>query len=813
MLKRFAFWMSVLLMSGFLAACDTAEERAQEHYKKGMALLEDGDVDRALVEFRNVFKLNGLHKEARIAYAQVQEGRGNLQDAYSQYLRLVEQYPENLIGRRALSRMASDLNNWEEVERHVVVAERLAPEDPVVLAVRAGLDYRNALRDDNMDTAALAVKVSETLLSDHPDLPSARRVVIDDLVRREDWLGALAVIENGIAIDADDRSLYFLRLGVLEQLGRSDDIIAQLKDMVQQFPDADLHQTLVTRYMVENRLDEAEAYLRERVAQDSSGDPQAQLELLAFLRRTQGRDAATAEIDRVLRAGQAEHEAVLRSVRAGFEFDAGNRDAAIAEMEDILKDAEPSEQTDRIKVALAGMLIQTGNAVGARARVEEVLEHDPGQVGALKLKANWLIEDDRPGDALIELRAALDQAPRDSGIMTLMAQAHQRTGNHDLMGEMLALAVEASASAPEESARYARFLMEEEKFLAAEDVLRDALRRQNTNPGLLSLIGNLYIRMEDWPRTQGVINRLQSLNTEQTLAVANELTARKLAGQNQATELEQFLTGLSDGDSGLQAAASIVRLRLAQGNIQGALDYVAELRAQDPDNLTLRFLHAGVKIANGQREEAIADLTELSADIPQEEAVWIALYRLYRSQGEMEKVDQVLNDALANLPDSANLKWALAGEAEASGDIDGAIAIYEALYAQNSDSTVIANNLASLIASYREDDESLQRAYNIARRLRGTEVPAFQDTYGWIAHRLGNHEEALDYLEAAAQAIPGDPIAQYHLAENYAALGRDAEALGQYNKVVELVESGGGTRPAYMDRVKAEIERLSQPKE
>ena len=55
----------LLLAALALAACDTAEERAEQHYQRGMALLQEGDVDRAMIEFRNVFRLNGEHLPAR----------------------------------------------------------------------------------------------------------------------------------------------------------------------------------------------------------------------------------------------------------------------------------------------------------------------------------------------------------------------------------------------------------------------------------------------------------------------------------------------------------------------------------------------------------------------------------------------------------------------------------------------------------------------------------------------------------------------------------------------------------------------------
>ena len=235
MLRRFTSWVLIVAFTVTLAACDTAEERAQKHFEKGLSLLTEGDVERAIVEFRNAFKLNELHKGARLAYAQVLEDKGNTQGAYGQYLVLIETYPEDLDGRRALARLASDLNNWEEVERHITVAEDLAPEDPIVQSVRAGLDYRTALRENEPELATLAVKVAEALLQENGDLPAARRVVIDDLVRQQDWNAALAAVDAGLE-QSEDRGLYMLRLGVLEQLGREADIVAQLKEMTVQFP-------------------------------------------------------------------------------------------------------------------------------------------------------------------------------------------------------------------------------------------------------------------------------------------------------------------------------------------------------------------------------------------------------------------------------------------------------------------------------------------------------------------------------------------------------------------------------------------------
>ena len=815
MLKHFLVIVSFVATACFVAACDSSEDRAQKHFEKGIELLEEGDVDRALVELRNVFQLNGQHREARLTYARVVAERGNLAEAYSQYLRLVEQYPDDLEGRTALAHMAAQSSNWEEAERHLDVAEPLNPTDPVLRSVRIGVTYRQALRSQDARAQADAATAARALLDEDLTLPIAQMVAVESLVRTQDWDGGLALVDQLLEV-SQSFNLHRLRVSILDQLGDRDGVTDHLRLMVDLFPDAGLHRSLVDRLIEDGRLADAEAYLRERIeTTDQNADDaatqqdaaQPRLELLSFLSRQKGAQAAIDEVDRMLEENPRE-ALILRSLRANLEFDRGNRDLALESMAEITKDAPDSRESDTIKVLYARMLQQMGNQVGARAQVEEVLEHDPGQTGAVKLKSGWLVEDDRPGDALVELRAALDNAPRDPEILTLMAQAHQRAGDHTLMAEMLAMAVEVSGHRKAEALRYAAHLISEEKLFSAEEILVSALRNLPDDPQLLGRLGELYVRTEDWGRARQVISRLDELNLPQSDALVSELTARLLAAQNRAQDLEQFLTQLTEGQSNLGAAAAIIRLHLANGDVEGALQYSTSILAEDPNNPTLRFLQAGVLATEGRLAPAAEILEGLIAEYPQSEQSWLSLYRVQRSLGQREIADATLTGAAEAMPQSVNVKWIQASVAESDGNIDGAIAIYEALYEANSNNAIVANNLASLLASYRDDDESLRRAYVVARRLRNASQPAFMDTYGWIATRLGNLQEGLKYLEPAAKELANDPVVQYHLAETYRQLLRDQDALPYYMRVVALVDAGANT-PPFMDQVTAEIARIS----
>ncbi len=78
-----------LSMVALLAACQSSEERAAGHLEQALKLVAAGDLDRATIEFRNVFKLAPQNREARMAYAALLETRGSLAQAYTQYSQVI----------------------------------------------------------------------------------------------------------------------------------------------------------------------------------------------------------------------------------------------------------------------------------------------------------------------------------------------------------------------------------------------------------------------------------------------------------------------------------------------------------------------------------------------------------------------------------------------------------------------------------------------------------------------------------------------------------------------------------------------------
>lgn len=784
--------LRIIVLSGAvvaLAACQDDSARAEDHYQSALAFLEEGDTVRADVEFRNVFQADGNHVEARQRYAQMLRDTGDLEHAYRQYLRLVEQDATSISARIALAEMALEQQNWEEVRWHGGRVLEMDPDAPGASVIALNIDYVTALEAEDEAARRVISEQATARFADDPDNPLLRRLVIDNLLRDGDFDAAIDIVDTALANTPDARNLHDIRIQVLAELGEVAPLEAQLRDMLERFPEDDqLPGMLLRFYVSRDDMAGAQTLLTDlaSAAEDAVAREEALTALVRLRLQREGPDAAIEELDRII-AADPDAAAPFRALYAVLQFEGGDPEGGIAGIETLLEGDLNQIERGRFQVILAQMLLETGNLVGAQRLVDTALEADAGQTDALKMRAAWLIEDDDPDQAIQDLRNVLDDNAEDAAALTLMAQAYSRAGDHELSRDFLSLAVQASGGAPAETIRYATVLMEDERYLLAEEVLVAALRLTPNEPELLRALGRVYLQLSDWLRASDVERALRGLETDPTRAMADSLRAAILVGRGQVDQAVEMLeSAAADPNSGVGAQAAVVQARLATGDLDGALSYVENLVAERPDDMDYQQLLAMTYVALGQMADAEEALNLVTTQDPQRLQAWIDLIRVQDALDREDIALQTLDAARAVHPDAPDLLWVEASYLERAADFDGAIAIYEDLYAMVPNSQVVANNLASLLTTYRDDEESLDRAYSIARRLRDTDVAPFADTYGWIAYRRGEFSVALDHLERAAAGLPNDALVQYHLGMTYLALERDEDALAQLSRAVEL---------------------------
>ena len=282
--------LAPLLLAVALAGCDSVAERAETHYQRALAYLEDGDNERASVEFRNVFRLNPDHAEARLRYAALRRAEGETRDALGQYQKLVEIRPGFAEAHRGLAELALEIQDLDTAIAHATRAFELDPGDPGTRALKATVDFR---RGTDRPTA---VAMAEGVIAEDPANVMAHLVLVADRLRAGDPGGALARVEAGLAAVPDDEGLHLARLALLEQKGETVAVGDELATMGRLFPDnAGVREALVRWHLDNGAPDDAEALLRA-AADAAPGQSGPGLTLAQFLLEVRGPDAARAEL-------------------------------------------------------------------------------------------------------------------------------------------------------------------------------------------------------------------------------------------------------------------------------------------------------------------------------------------------------------------------------------------------------------------------------------------------------------------------------------------------------------------------------------
>lgn len=802
---------AALALVFLLAACQSTEEKAADHFASAQALLEEGDTPRALVELRNALALQSDLHAARKTLADLLLASGDLAGAYQQYTELAELQPNDLESRIAVATILLSQSVWSDFSKATTEAERINAADPRVVSLILARDYQQAVTDNNAALRTSIAGQAAQLRADRPDDPALLRIAIDQAISENRAQTALPLIEQALAQQPKDFGLQDLKLRLLLEQDAAEAIVAQFRLMIGLFPnDAELPGNLLQWYLSRSDLAGAETFLRER-AGASTADVEGHLALIDFLRGTKGPDAALAEIAPLIAANADDPKADLyRALQASITFETGDRQVALTQIADLIANAPASDQTRRIKALYAGMLTSIGDQPKAESIVAEILAEDASHVEALLLRAGWRISADQTSDAIIDLRGALNQDPNNARILAALAAAYLRDGSVDLATETLGKAVEVAPLEPSYARDYGRLLQDQGRSDVARSVLYQAWQSNPADLGLVEMLSEIALNTTDWALAGQLLGLLRSSEAPEAQSAANQLESAVLLAQDRVDEALAILDGeiAKAEDPAQWTLLKVEALLTSERPDEAAAVLSAAIQAQ-PDSRPLLYRQALLDEAGERPDDAIAIYRTLLASDPADERAVRSLYVLLEAKGQSEEAGKVLDAGLAAQPQSVDLRWMRASRLQAQGDVAGAIGIYETLYAENSANPLIANNLASLLSQTVDDAATLDRAFRIARRFRTSEVPALQDTYGWLLHLTGDSAGALPKLEAAAAALTEDASVQYHYGAVLAALGRNEEAKIAVTRALDLAVAAPWPG---VDRARALLQELDAPK-
>jgi Tfp pilus assembly protein PilF len=176
---------------------------------------------------------------------------------------------------------------------------------------------------------------------------------------------------------------------------------------------------------------------------------------------------------------------------------------------------------------------------------------------------------------------------------------------------------------------------------------------------------------------------------------------------------------------------------------------------------------ARVRFQQGNADGAVQVLQDGLKELPDHQLLIKTLAAIYIQQGDPDSAADLYQKVLSYAPDNVAFTVAFAEIMRQQEKVDAAIFAYERFLERNPDNIIVINNLAALLADYRTDKQSLQKARELASRLAETNQPALLDTLGWIHYRLGEYDESIAILNKVVDTAPAIPVFNYHLGMAY----------------------------------------------
>lgn len=791
-------WMTRVIFVALmlvLAGCSSPTEKANRFYEKGSALLEQGDLVKARIEFQNALQIKSDMTSAWYGLAQIAEREGDWEKLFRLLNKVVEQNPKHLQARLKLGRLMLAAGELDKALAASDATMALAKDDASVLALRAAVLYK-------LDDKPAAVEQANTALARDASNIDALAVLASERLAAGDANKAIEYLDRGLKVNEKNIALQLIKVQALESLANLDSAETVFRKLIAFYPDIRaLRHILAQFYLSHGRKDAAEAEYRA-VMTENPADVEARLDLVRFVNAVKGTKAATQELETLI-AGDPDNSE-LKFALASLHQSQNNAAAAEAIFRHIIGKAGKDGEVIRAKGLLAASLLAGGDKNGAQALVKEVLKEDQRNEQGLLLKAGMAIDERNLEQAISDLRTILRDVPDSSRALLLLARAHELSGSPELAQEHYLKAFQASKLASPFGVAYGDFLLKRGQAARAESVAEDVLKVSPGDVPAMRMLAQARINKGDWVGAQTVADELRKHGGKEKSA-EEVLGAMHAARKNYAESITAFRRAFDAAPAEVQPMVALVRSYVRAGKTSEAITFLDSVVQASPRNINARLLQGQLYAMQGNTTAAVGAFRAVINLQPEVPAAYVGLANMHMREGRLDEAGKAITEGLAAAPGDFSLNLAQAEVHEIAGRFEEAIGVYEQLYRQRPNADVVVNNLASLLADHRTDKASLNRAYELAQRFRRSDIPQFKDTLGWAGYRLGKASEAVTLIKGAVKQLPDMPAFRYHLGMSYLALNDKAAARRELEKALSL---GGEKEFPEVDKVKLALRNL-----
>lgn len=769
-------WMYVagLMLALTLAGCASPEEKAKAYYEKGIALLET-DPAKAKLEFQNALQMKKDMTEALYGLALVAEKQSDWKACFALLNGVLDNQPKHTEAIVKIAQLFLAAGETDKAKENADNALAITPGHLGATMVLAAIDLKQS-------QFVPAVEKANQVLAKDPKNIDAYMLLASERFAQKDFPGALKFLDQGITVDQKSVLLQVFKVNVLTATGNVTEADKTFKALVDAKPkDVALSAKYAEFLMQHDKPAEAEAQLRKIIALDASAMT-PKLNLVQFMLKTKGPQAGRATLEQFVKETPEDVELNFQLVNL-YE---SQQDGAAAEkqLRQIITVAGDKPEGLRAKVKVAAKLLASHKKTEAMQLIQEVLKADARNVDALIVKSGVAIDEMQYETAIADLRSVLRDQPNSAQAYYFIARAYELTGSTALADESYTKSLEISKYSPTYVVPYAKTLIGKQTFARAEDILQNTLKRNPGNMAATKLLAQLKLAKGDIAGAQSIADSIQhASNSNLAEMIKAEILMRKGDDAGSIALLEQAHQKLP-GD--MEAITAIVKVHLSKQRTDAAKAFLDGVLTTQPNNYDAKLLLAQIYDASNASAQAQEIFENIIALEPKKVEAYQQLASSYAKSGDWVRAKAAVEKGISANPNSAELYMLLAEVHQMNKHYKAAMEVYEKVLVSHPELLVALNNYVSIAADYDTDPKVLKQAYERAQKLKGSGIPQFLDTLGWISYRVEKYDEAARLLNEAVAKLPENATFHYHLGKVYLAKQDQVKAKASLEKAQSL---------------------------
>jgi tetratricopeptide (TPR) repeat protein len=782
-----ACFVSALVLSSslVLTACDGVEERKAKYLEQAQESFAAKDYDKAKLGYKNVIQIDPKDIDARLGLARVLVSQKEWRDAAGQYLGVLELDKEHIEASVELGKLYLLARGQEQALEQADKILAKHPDNLDALALKAGILAQKGQVSE-------ALMTLERILAADSGHSDAAMMYGSLASANGDSTKALSVLQTAFAKHPDNIDLLSVQVGIHHGLAQHDQAIALLKQIIDKRPDNFAHKQRLVAYLASiERDDEAKTLLQDYIKLDDDTHSARKALVSLLLTRL---DYAAAETTLTGFIREFENEYDFRLQLAQVKAQQADLAAAKQVLSEIISKDMDGPNAIKARVQMARIHLAEKAKDLAKTELEKVLGIEPNNAEALMLRGSFAYEEKRYVDAINDFRVALKNDPDDATVTQALADTHFQAGEFHLAETYYKQLITRFPNELNARDKLAKIHAQSGKF---DEALALRLEMEKFAPDAgsnLIEIAKLYMSKNDKPALTAIIDRMMKTGSLQATA----LYFKGLLAQSNdahADALAAFDESLRLVPNSIEPISAKVKSLLALKRNADAKAWLKQLVVEQDKNTVARNLYGELLLTEGSKAEAEQQFRAIIALTPKWHVPYRNLALLYRSDQRLPEALKVLQEGADAVSDPLSLRQELAQLHLLQNNTDAAIAEYEKLYALASAPESVANNLAMLLVTHKTDAKSLERAAQIAEKLRGSNNPMHLDTLGWIYLKKNQVDLALPLIKRAAEKAPDDPSINYHLAQVYHAKA-DNDAARRHVEKALASERGFSERDA-----------------